>query len=772
MDEFNSRRINILMLEDSAFDAELIERELKRAKLLYSATRVQTESEFRSQLQSLNPDVVLGDYNLPGFDGIAALRIARTMRPQTPFIFVSGSIGEERAVQALQEGAFDYIIKDRPSRLPAAIRHALEQQDERVLRKKTQEDLRRSEERYQFAAKATREVIWDWDVPARRIWFNEALATVWDWVLFDDSVPVEWWEGHIHPEDRQRVLDSLAAALANADRWTAEFRFQRGNDLYGHVFSRAIIIRDDAGNPMRVICAMLDVTEHVVAEIVIRHLSRQNELIVKFAAEGIIANDKNAQPILVNPAAAEMFGSTVQELQGMTGLHAQFHHTRPDGSPYPEEECPLRRTLLDGIVRSGEDLYWRKNGESFPVEYSVSPMFEDQAIVGAVVIFQDVTKRKRLEKQLEQSDRVSQLGRVVATIAHEFNNVLMGIQPFAEVIRRNTPEDKLQNAASQIINSVSRGKRVTQGILRFTQPAEPVTQPVDINAWLQQLAPELRAVIGSRVQLDIGPAARSISCRCDPAQLQQVMANLVINARDAMPNGGAISISISDPSDRRPYPFGVIPQGMVLITVADNGTGMSPELLENVFVPLFTTKKAGTGLGLAVAQQIITRHGGSIHVTSTLGKGTTFYILLPVSEAKVEVADVDTVQRSTNVRRVLLVDDDPVVSAGIEALLEGEGVEVRSIQHGADAVEAVAAFAPDAVILDWSLPDLDGIEVFRRLQQRSPNLPVIFSTGHGDESELQDVINSSRHVMFLRKPYELEALLDALERITAPSVGV
>src|SRR2546428_8889045 len=217
--------------------------------------------------------------------------------PDTPFIFVSGSIGEERAVQTLREGATDYILKDRLSRLASAITRAIDQRRERQLLRRAQEALQQSEERFQFAAKATQEVIWDWDVVTGRVSFNDALATAWGYHLDSDQVTIEWRQAHIHRDDQQRVTAALRSAMEREDRWSATYRFQRSDGSYGEVLDHAVIVRNARGDAARVITAMLDITE-----------------------------------------------------------------------------------------------------------------------------------RKRLEKQIEQASRVTSLGRVAATIAHEFNNVLMGIQ--------------------------------------------------------------------------------------------------------------------------------------------------------------------------------------------------------------------------------------------------------------------------------------------------------------------------------------------------------
>src|SRR5712692_975466 len=276
-----AQHIRILMVEDSPHDAELIERELRRAKLDFSSERVETEKDFRATLESKDPDVILGDYNLPGFDGVEALKIARSLVPETPFIFVSGSIGEERAVQTLREGATDYILKDRLSRLASAIIRALDQRRDRQLRRRAQEALQRNEERFQYAARGTREVIRDWDMATGKISVNEALNTVWGYDLSVPEVDVEWWKSRVHPNERAEVIASLEAALARDDRWSGAYRFQRADGSYGHVDDRALIVRDSRGQAKRVISAMLDMTERAIAEETIRRLSHQNEAILE-----------------------------------------------------------------------------------------------------------------------------------------------------------------------------------------------------------------------------------------------------------------------------------------------------------------------------------------------------------------------------------------------------------------------------------------------------------------------------------------------------------
>jgi len=482
-----AHHVRLLMLEDNPFDAELIERHLRR-ELDFSLSVVDDEKGFRSALENHDPDVILSDYHLPSFDGVTALRIAKTLAPSTPFIFVSGSIGEERAVEALREGATDYVLKDRLFRLPSAIVRALAERRERVLRRNVENALRASEQRFQYAAAATREIIWDWNLTTSRIWFSDALRDHWGYTIDHQEADAAWFEDHVHPDDRAGVWLSFYETVARKERWTAAFRFARANGTYSHVLARGMVVNDLSGEPARVIGAVLDVTE-----------------------------------------------------------------------------------------------------------------------------------RLELEYQLEQVRRIESLGRVAATVAHEFNNVLMGILPLARVMSRAPgKEAEIMRMASLITDSIARGRRLTEQILTFSKPVDPDMTPVALDEWLDEIDGEVRALAGKGVDVNLR-VAPSLVVSIDPPQMQQVLSNLVINARHAMPEGGTITIAAEAEGDS------------VSLSVIDEGTGMPPEIVDRIFDPLFTTKRSGTGLGLAVAQQIVARHHGSIRVRSTLGKGATFQVLLPLS---------------------------------------------------------------------------------------------------------------------------------------------
>ncbi len=384
-------------------------------------------------------------------------------------------------------------------------------------------------------------------------------------------------------------------------------------------------------------------------------------------------------------------------------------------------------------------------------------------------------ERHRMERQLEQVRRVDSLGRVAATVAHEFNNVLMGIQPFAEVIgRRAGGDERIAKAAEQITSSVRRGKRVTEEILRFTRAIAPVLHVVDLGTWLKEIEPELREIAGDRVEVIVSPPPEGVFASCDSAQMQQVITNLVINARDAMPGGGAVTLAIAATTRTDSFLLGrsgreASPpehERFALLTVRDGGSGIAPEMLDQIFDPFVTTKRTGTGLGLAVARQIVTQHGGFISAESDPDRGMAFHILLPqIDEARsTPVADAPAHTRRGYVRQLLLVEDEAPVAEGLSGLLELENIAVRVVERGREVVRAIEELAPDAVVLDLTLPDMDGRDVFALIKARWPDLPVVFSSGHGGEGILTNEL-AHDHVGFLQKPYNVAALIAAIERV-------
>ena len=494
---------------------------------------------------------------------------------------------------------------------------------------------------------------------------------------------------------------------------------------------------------------------------------RDLQLLLESTAEGIYTVDTNGRCTMINGAGARMLGRAREELIGID-MHQTFHHDRDDISPCTDADCAIDVAIQRGIVSPvNVDAFRRKDGTMMPVEYSAAPIVDRGVTKGAVVTFTDITERRKLETKLQQASRLSSLGKLAATVAHEFNNVLMGISPFVDILRRHPTGDRANTAVEQISRSVKRGKRITEDILRFTQPAEPVMAAVEVSPWLRTVSLEARSLLSAKYIVDVVVADPHLAITADANQLNQIFVNLIINARDAMPDGGMVVIRAqqADPGTRFDFGFLAHPERYVHFVVEDSGTGMDDETMRHIFEPLFTTKKNGTGLGLPVAHQVVRRHGGEIFAESTPGAGTKFHVFLPRADRVIaEATPEPTTFARARVRRILLVEDEKAVSAGLIALLGLEGVTVDLVESGAEVLDAICRTNPEAVILDVGLPDMDGTRVYAAIAELYPHLPVIFSTGHGDQSKLEEHLTKP-NVGFLLKPYEVETLLETLDQV-------
>ena len=438
---------------------------------------------------------------------------------------------------------------------------------------------------------------------------------------------------------------------------------------------------------------------------------------------------------------------------------------------HPDDRDRLRQSYTEafesGATSWSGEYRFRRADDSYANILENARIIRDEncrplRAVGAMV---DITERKQLQQQVEQAHRVTSLGRVAASIAHEVNNVLMGIQPSAEVIRRKAPAE-LRPVSENIMQAVRRGKRITDEILRFTRPSEPALQCVEVASfferWSEEIRPLLDPIAPPQIECDPG----DVCVLADALQMMQVFTNLAINARDAMRDRpGTLRITAAAAKSWSAFRFGVVktPDRFVHFTVSDDGCGIDPSQVAHIFEPLFTTKRGGIGLGLAITYQVVARHNGHIFVESEVGKGTTFHVFLPQTSPSIQEIDAKPEPR-LDIRRLLLVEDEPAVASGIATLLQMEEIEVKILSAGHETIDAITEFKPEAVVLDIGLPDIDGVSVYNQIHAHWPNLPVLFSSGHGDSTKLEAYL-ARPNVGFLLKPYDFDAARAALAEI-------
>jgi signal transduction histidine kinase len=447
--------------------------------------------------------------------------------------------------------------------------------------------------------------------------------------------------------------------------------------------------------------------------------------------------------------------------------------------PPPGEPYPLRTASGEGPgARLDEDIAWRKDGSCFPVRYTSSPIRDEEgAVVGAVVAFNDISERKKLEEQLRQSQKMDALGQLAGGIAHDFNNLLTIINGFGEVVLSSlNPDDPAHELVGEMKKAGERAAGLSRQLLAFSRKTVLSPKVLDLDSVVIEMEKMLRRIIGEDITLTTGLPANLGRVHADPGQIEQVLLNLVVNARDAMPHGGRMTIETRnvdlDEEYARTHPE-VCPGRYVLLEVRDTGCGMTEEVKGRIFEPFFTTKAAGrgTGLGLAIVYGIIRQSGGHIAVESSLGQGTTFRIYLPrIEDAIVEESSTGFAALARGTETVLVVEDDDGVRALIRHLLHRLGYTVLVAASGTEALEVARQHhgAIDLLLSDVVMPGMNGVELSRRLQVHRPGVKVLYLSGHVDEAVVGRGVLAAETAI-LKKPFTVPMLAQKIREVLAGS---
>jgi two-component system, cell cycle sensor histidine kinase and response regulator CckA len=635
----------ILMLEDLATDAELVERELRRAGLRFAARRVETREDFLRELEGFAPDLILSDYSLPSFDGLSALRLTLELTPSVPFVVVTASINEETAVECLKAGAADYILKDNLTRLAPAVRSALEKKQAIEEKARAEEALRESEQRLRMALAAGRLVAFEWDVASDRVRRTERRVDVLGLPPAEvvENAAREFFE-IVHPEDRPVLRGLLGKLSPENSHYQVEYRI-----------------------------------------------------------------------------------------------------TRPDG----------RVVWLD---EQGQASFDRAGG-----------------LVRVVGVSADSTARKQAEEALRQSqerlaqaEKMEAVGRLAGGVAHDFNNLLTVIMGFSLLLlNRLEPDHPLRNEVEQIRQAGERAAALTSQLLAFSRRQVIRARVVNLGELVAGLQQMLGQLVGAGVEMVTALQPGAGRVKADPTQLEQIVFNLVVNARDAMPRGGRLTIEVGDVELDEAYARAhppATPGAYTLLAVSDTGVGMDAATKAHIFEPFFTTKGPGkgTGLGLATVYGIVKQNNGFIWVYSEPEVGTTFKIYLPRythpdgEAAAPPAAPPQALPRGAEI--VLLVEDEPVVRRLTRELLEMQGYAVLEAAGGEEALEISGRQERiDLLLTDMVMARISGRELADRLRARRPELKVLYMSGYTDDTVVRRGL-LERSLAFIQKPFSQELL--------------
>ena len=616
--------LQILLLEDEPGDAELIQELLEVDHFVSEVTRVQTRTEFLAALENVDIDLILADYKLPSFDGLSALKLAQSARPDLPFIFVSGTLGEDVAIEALKIGATDYVLKTRLSRLVPSVQRALREAREKAERKKAEEALRRSEMYLAEAQRLSHTGSFDWDVLSGEIYWSDETYRIFECERATKPT-VQMVIDRTHPDDRMHLRQIIDRASIERSGFSSEHRLMMVDGSVKYL--RVVAHRASGEDPESVlfIGAVTDITESKRAEETLREQAN----LLNLTHDAIFVRDINGVITYWNRGAKELYGWSAEQAEGKIArelLKTVF--------PIPRER--IMAELLSSGRWEGELVRTKKDGTHLVVASRWSLQRDARGTpVAALETDNDITERKRaeeererlrqLEADLARINRVGIMGELAASLGHEIMQPIAAAAINARAclrwLQREPPEiDEARKTVSRIANDVDRAAGIIERNRLLYRRGTPQRELTDLNEIIRQMVGLLhdaanRHSISIRTDLD----AALPTTTADRVQLQQVLMNLMLNGIEAMQDeSGELSVTSKRTED-----------GQLLISVSDLGIGLPGKEPERIFEAFFTTKPQGTGMGLSISRRIIESHGGRLWASPNTRRGTTFQFTLP-----------------------------------------------------------------------------------------------------------------------------------------------
>jgi PAS domain S-box-containing protein len=576
------------------------------------------------------------------------------------------------------------------------------------------------------------------------------------------------WLAIVHPDDKERTAGQVAANHAAGKGGTLDFRWIAKDGHIVWVETQYVIIRDGAGKPVGLRGVTTDISERKRAEEALRDSEERYRDLVENAHDIIYSHDLQGNYTSMNKAG--------EVITGYTGAEAlKLNLTQTVAPEYlPKAREMLKRKLAGDRVTAYEMEIIAKDGHRITVEANTKLVYQDGLPVGVQGIARDVTERKQLEEQLRQSQKMEAIGQLAGGVAHDFNNLLTAINGYSSLaLQRIDDNHPLRGYLEEIKKAGDRAANLTRQLLAFGRKQILQPLPINLNAVVTDMNKMLRRLIGEDVQLTAKLDFALEKIKADPGQIEQVLVNLVVNARDAMPQGGNLTIETASVELDQEYAnthMGVAPGAYIMLAVSDTGTGMDEGIQARIFDPFFTTKEKGkgTGLGLSTVYGIVKQSGGNIWVYSELGHGTTFKVYLPQWKTAPQMTEAVVVEPAppTGSETILLVEDEDVVRGLAAKILEQSGYKVLAASRGAEAIRLCLQRTEsiDLLLTDVVMPETSGKEVADRVTELLPGLRVLFMSGYTDESIVhQGVLDSN--VEFIQKPFTPTALIKKVREV-------
>jgi PAS domain S-box-containing protein len=670
-----------------------------------------------------------------------------------------------------RKGEYERDAEGRPVRLAGVVRDITE-------RRKAEQELRESEARFRALAQAIPNHVWTAQPDGKLDWFNERVFEFSGFSL--EELRGDGWAQMVHPDDLERAAALWQSALADGSSYEVEFRLCAADGSYRWHIARAVPLQDDAGRTVRWVGTNTDIQEHreirakleelnLTLEQRVAERTADRDRMWRLSTDIMLVADFKATIVAVNPAWTRVFGWEEQELLGlnfMTLIH-------PD-----DIEATLAEVgkLSEGATTfSFENRYQGRDGAYRTISWTAVP---DDTFIHAVG--RDVTEERaaaetlrKTELALQQAQKMEAIGNLTGGVAHDFNNLLQVVGGNLQLLAKDMfGNDKAQRRIANALTGVERGAKLASQLLAFGRRQALDPRVLNVGRLVRGMDDMLRRTLGEGVEIETVVSGGLWNTLIDPAQLENALLNLAINARDAMEGFGKLTIEVGnaylDDAYSRQH-RDVEPGQYVALSVTDTGSGMSPELMEKVFEPFFTTKPEGkgTGLGLSMVYGFVRQTGGHVKIYSEVGEGTTIRIYLPRSmqqeDVKVSIAEGPV---EGGPETILVVEDDEAVRATVVETLQDLGYRVLKAADPTAALNIVESGIPiDLLFTDVVMPgSLTSTELAKKAKERLPRLAVLFTSGYTENSIVHGG-RLDRGVQLLSKPYTREVLARKIRQV-------
>ena len=744
--------LDLLLLEHSEADVELCVAELERGGFDVRADVVGTRAEFEARIRARSYDVVLADYRLPDWTGMGALAVLQEYRGEIPLILVTGTLGEELAVECLRQGVTDYVVKQNLGRLPLVVRRVLDERRLRDERTQAADALNATEERYRVLFESMPLPVWVFDVDTHQILAVNAAAVSHYGYSREEFLALSI-EDLRPPED-------TAGLQAHARMSTQDGGIQSSGHWRHQKKDGSLILLEVTwhsltwnGRPARIVAAS-DITERRRAEKALAESEALYRKVIEASFDGIELTEEGVVRE-ANRGFAEMFGYRVDEMIG-----------RPFLDFVAEESADaVRQRGLQGIEGTYELVGKRKDGTRILLE-ATARTHNIGSRRGRLTALRDVTEKRQLEEHSRQAQKMEAVGRLAGGVAHDFNNLLTVITSCAELVLMDTAEiDPRRENVEEIRKASQAAAGLTRQLLAFSRQQVIEPRLVTIEGVVATADKMLQRLIGEDIELVAVLNEDPATVKIDPGQLEQVVMNLAVNARDAMPDGGKLTLETSavelDEAYARTH-WPATAGRFALLAVSDTGIGMTEQTRARIFEPFFTTKEIGkgTGLGLATVYGIVKQSGGFIWVYSEPGHGTTFKIYLPqVNEAPTASQRVPTATSLFGTETILLAEDASALRAAARQILERYGYTVLEVPNSTEAL-TLADSRPGPIHLlltDVVMPGMSGRELAERFTLKRPDVKILYMSGYTDDAVVRHGVLRPG-TAYLQKPFTPETL--------------